>query len=100
MNDTTNAAAINAAAKDLANRGRALPGYVDVKVWICDVIDALRGQNPGWTEAEIRSAMRTTGREVMYLSADLIGALDPVKLARSRTVVNQHRDHAVFVVVL
>ena len=52
------------------------------------------------TEAEIKAAMKTTEREVMYLSADLIGALNPVKLARSRTVVNQHRDHAVFVVVL
>ena len=96
----SNAAAIKSAAKHLADQGRALPGHADVKIWICDVVDALREQNQGWTEAEIKAAMKTTEREVMYLSADLIGALNPVKLARSRTVVNGYRDHAVFVVVL
>ena len=96
----SNAAAIQSAAKHLAELGHAVPGHADVKIWICDVVDALLAQNPGWTEKMVKDAMRTTDREVVYLSADLIGALDPVKLARSRTVVNQHRDHAVFVVVL
>ena len=95
----SNAAAIRSAAKHLADMGFHL-GTPDLKVWICDVVDALLAQNPGWTEKMVKDAMRTTDREVMYLSADLVGALDPVKLARSRTVVNQHRDHAVFVVVL
>mgnify|MGYP007083513694 CR=1 FL=1 len=95
----TNSAAIKSAAAHLAAQGKCLR-TADTRVWICDVIDALLSQNPGWTEAQIKYAMRTTEREVMYATGDLLGAYDAAKLARSRTRIDSYRDDAVFVVVL
>jgi hypothetical protein len=93
----SNVEAIKSAARHLADQGKCLS---DNRVFISDVVDALLPQNPGWTEAQIKEAMRTMDRTVMFATGDLLDAYDATKLARSRTVVNTYRDHAVFVIPL
>lgn len=78
----SNAAAINAAAKDLATRGLGHLGTE--KVWVQDIVGALLAQNPGWTAAEVKAAVWEARNEVVLGSVDLIDAYDPAKIRESR----------------
>jgi hypothetical protein len=63
----SNVEAIKSAARHLADQGKCLS---DRRVFISDVVDALLPQNPGWTEAQIKEAMRTMDRTVMFATGD------------------------------
>lgn len=96
----SNTTAINAAAADLANNGKRANLYGgDVYVWICDVAAALAAQNPGWTAEQIKAEIAADPRMISTARADLVGALDPVKLAASETRVRTSAGVAHYIVV-
>lgn len=96
----SNAIAINAAAADLAANGlRANLFGGDVYVWICDVVAVLAAQNPGWTAEQIKAEIAADPRMITTARADLVGTLDPVKVAASETRTRTDRGVAHYIVV-
>lgn len=96
----SNSTAINAAAADLANSGKRANLYGgDVYVWISDVVAVLAAQNPGWTSEQIKAEIAADPRMISTARADLVDALDPVKLAASETRVRTYQGVAHYIVV-
>lgn len=85
---------IKAAAAEMVEWGMVYrnDGCGESLVWICDLAYYLIAAHPEMTLAEIRSAIANSG--VTLSRADLVGVLDPVKVAASR-VESRYVHHGV-----